>query len=372
MKTTDCSSGSNPQCLPPSQITAGKQFGTGLSIAALDKLARFRGGLVDGNTLVVAASEFQVSSHSLVLGVDLSTGIRRVISGTYDDASTGPVTVGSGGPTDLDKIKDVQLYGAGKYIALIDKGSVSPLMVELILIDSATGNRTRLPGLVFNTNGRLPCSGIPSNSDTTVMPEGVQPNADSLAVGTDSTVYLPLNDQMGIGSGLIALSSTGECRVVSLSGSNGYGNLGAGPNITQGELFSARFGAGKVWAIDDLNQSLFAFDPTSGNRVRVSSSNANNAVGSGPDIGVDSIDVQSNVVWSIGRFGTALFTAVAIDPGSGNRTQTYTTVVGPARDSAEEHPLIWQAPGGSKLVTVLSQAVIIFDPTTGNSSTLSY
>lgn len=113
--------------------------------AAKSRMMRFFGGFVEGNTLYIAHGDRNPTTTEVVAlyAVDLTTGNRRVISGSYvknPQASYSDqtlTTVGAGPP--LQHLGTVRRFGAGKILARGYSG--------FLQIDEATGARVKLPAL---------------------------------------------------------------------------------------------------------------------------------------------------------------------------------------------------------------------------------
>lgn len=380
----DCSAAANqsdPRCLPrPSQEMAGA-LGSGFAPAQLDSTTGIGSGFVDTAScrLVSVLRNFQVAEHGLVFATNLTTGARSVVSGSYDDPASGPVTVGAasavdGGPgPDLDGIEDVQPEPSGKWLAYIQKPMTDELMrLQLVEIDPANGNRSLVWEAQEATtpNNELPCL----NGSTSVI---LQPNATSLAVGSDGAAYLPVNDPTGAGRGLIRIKD-GQCSVVSMTD----GNVTAGSGIAnpQGDLVSARYAGGKVYVLNDLDVSLLSIDVTTGARVRISSSDAQNELPASQTtlvpLGTSSLALSGSAILTAGD-PSSYFNIASVDPTTGLRTGYQVTAtasngnVGPVSLAQESSPFVYPYPGSSLFVITLETGVVLYDPTTNDSNLLS-
>ena len=382
----DCSQAANQadaRCLPrPSQETAGT-VGAGFSPAAVDTTIGLGSGFIDaaGCRLISVLRNFQVAEHGVLLATNLATGARSVVSGTYDDAASGPTTVGTGAmadggaPPDLDGIEDVQPEPDGKWMAYIAKSSADPQMrLQLVEIDPATGNRRLVWEVQEQTteNNELPCM----NGTSAVK---LQPNATSLAVGASGEVYLPVNDPTGAGRGLIKLQN-GQCSVVSMTGGDGTITAGSGVSNDQGDLLSARFQNGKVYVINDLDTSLLSIDVATGARARLSSSDAQNPLpasqGTMVPLGSHSLAFDGVTILTAGS-PSSYFNVASVDPATGTRTGYQVTATagggntGPVSLAQEAAPYVYPFPGATLLLVTLETGVVLYNPDTMASNLLS-
>jgi len=327
-------------CLRPSAVDPGA-IGSGPPING-----KLRGGFVDGNRLIAAVSYSNTGGY--LVAVDLATGERSVISGTYNDAANGPKTTGTG--LDWGAVQDVQPGPDGWY-------AVSSLGV--FKVDPATGNRTRI---IDQANTATQC---------TIGTAKVAPRTDAIAVGPDKSVFLSLS-KTGVGVGLVAVKA-GVCRVVTLTG--GTTTVGSGPTFSSGNYFrTIRFRDGKIWALEFVTKSLLTIDPTAGARVRISASGVTK-------LGTGDIDVGSGhmgfpttgtnpVYTTIYDVSNRLFNIPIIDPTTGNRTSLLMRS-GPATKSGQDYPPLWVHPTKPWLVVGLDDSLVQIDIASGNSITLS-
>ncbi len=350
----DCSTVANqttPHCARPDTVLAGS-LGTGPAIVA-SGLGDLNGGFIEGSRLVAAvaySTSSTMAATGSVVAVDLATGDRTVISGTYKDAATGRQSVGSG--PDWGSVNDVQPGPDGWY-------AITALGVYRV--DPATGARTLV---IDSANTATRC---------TVGTTKVIPRKDTLAIGPDKSVYLALsNSPAGTGVGLVAVKA-GVCRIVSLGGGPSGSSVGSGATMTNGYFRSVRFQGSKIWALEFVSKSLMTVDPASGSRVRVS------ATGTMP-VGSGTIDVGSGwlgfaaggapVYTTLYDVANRLLTLGAIDPTNGARTQVVLKS-GPANKGGETYPPLWIHPTKPWLLVGIDNAIVQVDIATGASYTLS-
>jgi hypothetical protein len=357
----DCSDPGNAtdkKCVRPA-CAFGGALGTGPKIGCSSGFPEIRFGFVDtaSNRLVVAVEMgVQADGNGMILGVDLASGNRTMLSGQYQDPATGTTTKGTG--PDLDDVWDVKGAPDGSWVAIVYRSST--LNRQIVRIDPATGNRTSL----LNA-GSVACTGA-SNSITPDYSGG-------LAVGDDGSLYLPLDgNPQGSGYGIAKFSGSPLiCSVTSLTGATNAGdNKGSGPaNVAV--LRGLQFQTGKVWAIADQTASLFSVDVATGNRLRVSSSDSSTTVGTGGTLGVVDLAIGHSVDWTIGQYAGGMFQLASVDPSTGNRT-AYMGSRGPVVSAQASNPGVWVYPGSSLLVLTLDNAFILYEPSNDNSNTFSW
>jgi hypothetical protein len=335
---------SDSHCAAPGAVKPGS-IGTGPTITG-STFPELEGGFVDGNR-IIAAVKYDTAVGA-IMAVDLTTGNRTIVSGTYNDPATGKVVTGTG--PDLGGAMDVQ-RGASGWYAVSAKG--------VFKIDPANGNRT----LVWD-------AAAPAQRCKVGTVE-VTPRTDGLAVDTTDKVYLTLsNNPSKSGVGVVGVLD-GKCEMVSVTG--GSVDRGGGLSIAEAEFHGLRFSAGALWAVEYTSESLFRFALPGGDRTRVSSSMASHVVGEGElPVGDGWLGFTAdNQVWTTRYFNTGKqLILTPINLATGNRGP-FNLADGPVGKGNATNPPIWIHPTSPWLVVGLNNAFVLYDPTTGESYTLS-
>jgi hypothetical protein len=339
-----------PHCARPSSVPAGS-LGLGTPIVDVG-LGTLNGGFVDGMRLVAAvayATSNTMPATGYVLAVDLATGDRKVISGSYTDPANGRMTVGTG--PDWGSVNDVQPGPDGWY-AITSLG--------VYRVDPATGTRTLV---IDAANTATRC---------TVGTTKAIPRKDTLAIGADKSVYLALsNSPAGTGTGLVAVKA-GVCKLISLGGGPTGSSVGTGATMTSGYFRSLRVRNGIVWAQEFQTKSLFRIDPATLARMRISSTGTTR-LGAG--------DADLGIAWHAVDSTGALYTSdydglnrqlhlVSVDTTTGDRNEVGLDG-GPANKGGETYPPLWMHPTKPWALVGLDNAIVQVDLPSGASYTLS-
>jgi hypothetical protein len=310
-------------------------------------------GFISGNELIVAV-ELQGSDDEYggIFSIDLTSGKRTLRSGKLKDPVEGDQTKGAG--KSLNMVKDVALAPNGSWIALANTGLVSSRTI--FSIDPATGNRK----VIFD-DALVPCAG--ASGKVAFDP------SSGLTVGSDNAIYLVLNNMpQSSGKGIAKLTLDGKCSVVTLSG--GPKNIGTGPDVIGSFLYNVTFKGDSLYLLQfNTHPSVLSIDPKTGNRKMVSVSPDK---GTGPDARGDSMAVAADgTIWTYHGYRSGSTDLVSIDPTTGNRT-AYTPKRGPVGRIQGADRGIWVHPNGKNILLQYGNAILIFDPATGNSNTLSH
>jgi hypothetical protein len=327
-------------------VGSGPKFTGGLTTAV-------NHGFVSGNQLIIAV-EFTASDDDLggIFGIDLTTGKRTLLSGKIKDPVEGDVVKGTG--KSLNMVRDVALAPNGSWVAYATQSNTSNRV--LLSIDPATGNRK-----TFFDEGASACAG----SAAKVM---FDPTA-GITVGPDGATYAVLNNfPQSSGKGLAKITPDGKCSVVTLSAS-AASNKGTGPDVIGSFLYNPTFRSDAVYLLQfNTHPSVLSIDPKTGNRKMVSSADK----GTGPDAAGDSLAVAPDgTIWTYNGYRSGVYGLVSIDPVTGNRTRSEPKG-GPAKRAQGNDRGIWVHPDGKHLLLQYGNAILLYEPATGNSNTLSY
>lgn len=295
-------------------------FGQGPRVGAHPQ-AHIYGGFFDAAAREIIAvvdwSGAQDPDAGFVMGFNVTTGDRRVISGRWLDPATGAKDKGTG--VAFANVQDVKRAADGKLYVM--GGNLQG--TDIVRVDPATGNRTlvwRRGDAAFGQcdNGRG--GGGP-----------VQNTSEGFVMDAQGNFYLGFTNTslVGEGVGIIRISANGaQCSFVSRSGSLGTntyaGNpVGAGWGITSGNLRGFSIENNELLALNSFDLTLYAINLTTGDRRRVSSASTSSTLGSGPTaasgIGYRwvSYDPTRQVYWTTGRQGDTQI--VLVEPNTGNR-----------------------------------------------------
>ena len=354
----DCSASgtdSDPRCNTSTAGTVGTgpKFTGGLSTAV-------HHGFVADNKLVLAVEFTAVDdTYGGIFTVDLATGDRALVSGKYKDPVNGDVSRGTS-PTgvSLNQVRDVALGPDGKWYALASQSLQSDRLI--VAIDPATGNQQ----VVFN-DGLVTCTGISSG------PVEFDPDS-GITVGSDGSIYVVLNNlPVSSGKGIAKVASDGSCSMVTLSGAQTTAdNHGTGPDVIGSFLYNVTFHNNALALLQfNTHSSIITIDPATGNRTMVSVSPDK---GTGPELATDSMAIAANgTYWTYNGERNGVFGLTSVDAATGNRT-SYEAKAGPAKKEQGDDRGIWVHPDGKHILLQYANAILIYDPTTGNSNTLSY
>jgi hypothetical protein len=227
-------------------------------------------------------------------------------------------------------------------------------------IDPATGNQQ----VVFDA-AQTTCTGISSG------PVAFDPDS-GLTVGPDGAIYVGLNNlPQSSGKGVARITSDGKCSVVTLSGATTTAdNHGTGPDVIGSFLYNLTFLNNAIILLQfNTHSSIISVDPATGNRTMISVSPDK---GTGPDLATDSMAVAPDgTFWTYNGERNGEFGLVSVDPATGNRT-AHTASAGPAKKEQDTDRGIWAHPDGKHILLQYANAILIYDPVSGNSNTLSY
>lgn len=375
-------------CLVPSDFlvaTGGERLGGGPVIADQGSAVEIRYGDLwpdrrESGEIITAVSVY-TKEPGFVLGLDLNTLERRVLSGVYLDPRTGPVTVGEGelfgepgyalrGPDDMVYVYAISHATAG----------------EIFRVDPDSGDRT----LVWRhgaDSGFPQCmNGVPeertNNSWTRPAPMQLQLEVEGFAVGLDGSFYLTTipNGFPAPGPALINVAADGSaCRVVTM-GAPEAGNTYPAEGVGGGWPLQGYIEEVKQLPDGRLlinNRTLMEVDPVTGDRARL---------GEAP-VGETRWDPTRNMLFITGvknpRPPDMYFHDVAanktwhqisclvLEPGHPFTDQCVREHSGPFGSISEQQG--WLTPNGKYAIWATpSTAFAIVDIQTGNNHLFSY
>lgn len=347
----DCTQRANekdPRCgsLVAGTVGAGPKFSGGLTTAV-------NHGFVSGNQLVIAVElTGSDDEYGGIFGIDLTSGNRTLLSGKMKDPVNGDVTKGTGKP--LNMVRDVALAPNGSWVAYAAAGTAGNR--ELFSIEPSTGNRK-----LFFDSAKSPCAG-------SAVAVSFDPTS-GVTVGADGATYVVLNNMpQSSGKGIAKVTPDGKCSVVTLSAATT--NRGTGPDVIGSFLYNVTYKNDSLYLLQfNTHPSILAIDPKTGNRRMVSVSPDK---GTGPDMGGDSMAIAPDgTFWTYNGYRSGSTGLVSVDAGTGNRTK-HEPKGGPAKRIQGPDRGIWVHPNGKYILLQYGNAILVYDPATGNSNTLSY
>ena len=327
----------------------------------------FGGGFVDkaNNRLVVAfGCDLCSDKDTGVMGVDLTTGDRTLLSGSINDTITGPLSVGTSDA--LTSIDDVHVAPNGKWWVL-DSNNTGAEMHE---IDPATGNRT-----VLYTQAQFDRTQTPICKDgTTGLQVGWDQEDGTIGLAdfvlhSDGKLYLQANGPYGDPSAIVEISQQ-TCRVVTAYSTTSGLNVGSGPKV----------GANYGWLTERSGvlvaplepDYLHSVDITTGKRTMISSADPSALLGTGDYIGdgFTAVSADGSAIFSTGGLNHVIFGGIlSIDPATGNRTKL-DPIAGPQSNAYGSNPIPHPTLPGVYIMAGDSM-IALFEPATGNSMMLS-
>jgi hypothetical protein len=344
-------------CRTAREVSPGS-LGHGFSPAALDGDVTFGGGFVDCAQLIVATSS-ESEGYGLVLAVDLVTGDRRIVSGSYGHGrarhSVGANYARHKRRSELDGVRDVARGPDGSYYAFVTQPAAKPTVVRVVRIDAATGNRSLVVEWRKGHDG-FGCDAASANVE-------IDPSGFTMA--PDGSMYFATRDAEG-GLGLVGLTEAEGCHVVSRTARGSTRNVGEGPALAGGVAFP-RFAGGSVWALDALG--LVAIDVRDGTRTRVSSAQTSPPIGGGDDFGSTSLAVSKRRAWTAGGATYPAVRLTLVDLETGER-HGFRGVTGPLADPGLG-TRIWHYENSGVAVVSVGGGFAFFDPKTSVSNLFS-
>ena len=337
--------GGNMACVPQSDSWAdGWTMGEGPHFRHL--LHNFNGGGVYSPTHneLFATMHFTNSFYQgagMVIGYDITTGARRIVSGRYPSPAGIDEMYGSGYESQravgVQRFEPTTLPGAWD----LEQGSDGMLYVwgssagnkEITRVHPDTGARTLVWRQVLEGEATAPAGQCFSTRPKPTFAGGFQPvqlEDHAFAMGPDGTFYLGFRNDAAEGNGVVRIAADGStCTVVSRwNGTMGQVGTGAAPQYSTVEGFGIH--AGKLYASLQIGKHLLAIDLANGRRTLIA-----NPAGS-----VESTPGQSTMFWDdtrdllITAGAVQAYQAVAIDLDTGLRQALFLTAPGMPIESA--------------------------------------
>jgi hypothetical protein len=318
----------DPRCRPPSEIAPG-------SIGIGPAFVGPKGAFVDGDTLVLLASP------DVVMTVDLRTGDRALRSGTLE----GSVTRGEG-PSIADA-HDLRRGPSGQWYVATGDG--------IYEVDPATGDR------------RFDRSFDRCEAD----PIGLTHLGWGFAIDGDGIVYIA-GGVPDAGAGVLAVDAASNCRVVSWAARHDLPSVGGGTSYSAEIYLTPTLHEGDLYVTGD--DTLYRIELATGDRERLSSGFYE--IGSGPSFPMSSTRIGLRSRDRLCVVGSAGPDAVIeVDLTTGDRAAwgiddgPFRELLAPDRSAklAVAHPHLSGA-----MIIATETALLVVEPETGNSVTLSH
>jgi hypothetical protein len=307
---------------------------------------------LDGSTLYTAVDlGDDTDDIGGVMRVDLHTGDRTWIAGNHRYEDDGEVTM-LGAGAEIGAMRGLARLSDGRVIAYraeeSDNGS------GLFEVDLQTGDRT---DFLLPVEGRYACEGVGFALGEVAR----------LAPGTDGDFYIAA--WAGGDESVLRFGSDASCTVVSRTGDPQVGDIGMGPEF-EDLVEGLEMHDGLLYGLVGFGyRQLFTIDPTTGDRTLLSSDS--DKIGTGPELGADSLDVTADRIWTAGDV-SQIEPIVSVDPTTGDRTdEAVSPLLGPIWGGvADIRPQIFVY--GDQIVFELGGGGIgVYEPATKNSNWIS-
>ena len=306
-------------CQRPYNLSSGVTFGEGPRMRDLAGTVHMYNGPVIGREWFVPVgwSTFNKKDQTMIFAIDLDTGARRHVSGSYVDPINGTTDLGAG-PAFVN-VLDMELGTDGMLYAMGAKsGIASPKVWK---VDPSSGDRT----LLFDEE-TAPVETLCPNGSTLAGKKTVQLLPEGWAMDEAGNHYFSIQSMPGpsiVKFGPDFASCEYLTRVASKAQSSTLkDNVGGGYDVLQFDLRAFELKDGKLYAVSD--KVFLEVDLATGNRKLVSKADSIGGVGIGP-INAEGLgdrwtrwDPWHEVFWTHGIDGAS--GAVTVNPTNGDRT----------------------------------------------------
>ena len=304
------------ECKRPYGLDASISFGEGPRWRSISTFELF-GADLDGREMIVAGSweSSTLDDQGVVFAVDLDTGDRRVVSGSFQDPSLGTYTEGSG--PDFVNAYNVRLAADGDYYVVGATGQAGAPYIWRV--DPDSGDR-ELIWQGRSDGAFAPCAnGVPESEVGTK-----EINYDPMSWTMDDAGYHYFGVLAGApGPGVVRVSPDGETcdyltRIVQDPDST-FDDVGDGYSDIQFYFSALEIVDDTMYALSD--RQIYTIEMDTGRR-RLFSDAESGTVGSGTSsLGKTWLtwDPHHDVLWSYGSPSNDNI-LVAIDPDTGDRT----------------------------------------------------
>lgn len=277
----------------------------------------------------------------LVVGYDIKTGRRRIVSGRFPSESGGYEVFGGGYESQravgVQRLEMTTLPGAWD----LERGTDGMLYVwgsregnkEITRVRPDTGLRTLVWRQVLEGEEAATFGQCYSTRPKSTFPGGfipVQLEDHAFALGPDGSFYLGFRNDAAEGNGIVRISPDGATCTVLTRWNGTMGEVGGGASPQYSTLEGFGVHAGKLYASLQIGKHLLAIDLATGDRALIA--NPAGSVGSTPG--------QSTMFWDATRGlwitagGIQSYLATAIDLTTGLRQSLFLTAPGMPIESA--------------------------------------
>lgn len=287
--------GEFPTCILVARAKAhGFTFGKGPKVAPLN-IGRFVAGFTNKSTkeLISVAKWLDIKTRpengiavhvGVVMGIDVKTGDRRIISGRYADPKKGTYDIGKGPilsyPFEIQKGPNGKFYVASYGYTRHTSSLVGT--VDIIRVDPKTGDRTYVwrsnhLGSTWDAN-KSPYGHCPNGRTSTKFgKQSVQFGRKAFAMDPQGNFYLSYAHNgytdYSDGIGIAKISADGKtCTIVTSNkvGKNNHvykgKNVGTGPGPQAGPYHGMLYKDGFLYASIIIGEQLYKIDVATGNR----------------------------------------------------------------------------------------------------------
>ncbi len=306
-------------CKRPYNLEPKISFGEGPRMRNLASTVQAWNGVVVGSEwlLPVGWKTASKASQTMIFGIDLKTGKRRYVSGSYDDAALGYQTLGKGDA--FVNVMDLKLGADGMLYAVGGTSDIAPPKVWKI--DPATGDRT----LLFDEDKADPTT-LCANGSTLPGKKVVQMVPEGFAMDADGNFYFSYINMPG--RGVVKFDKAfAKCSFLTMvpdlnQSTTSKTAIGGGYDSVQFEMRALEIVGNKLYTIADTK--LLEVDLGTGDRKLISNAKDVGGLGAGP-INAEGLgdrwskwDSYRKVLWTHGVSGGS--SAVVVDLTSGDRT----------------------------------------------------
>lgn len=344
----------DPKCIPVHHGTPGS-VGAGIVLPWDPGEANLGGGFVESQRIVLAV--VGADDDGALMGVDLASGDRSVLSGRILDAASVLHERGVG--PSLAHVADVGRAEDGAWLAL-----TFTLPQQIIRVDPTSGDRSLWHSWSSMTCARPDAGGAPIE---VIPPNGTEAKFET---APDGTVYLPIENTAEQGYG-IARWREGTCTMVSFhSNVSPELSVGSGPSMLW-MISDLRVSGDSLYVVGGGTPALVRVDLATGDRFIVSRSDSPQVGAGSGRVGRDSIAPATDRVWTLGPLDGVLFVLSEVDPATGERVG-HDGMNGAVFDVYASRPQVWVHPSRPLLILELRNGLVLYDPATDNNNLLSY
>ena len=304
------------------------------------------GGVYSAATNEIFATKSFVDPNyqgaGMVVGYNITTGARRIVSGRFPETDGNYAMYGSG-------FESVRAVGTLRHEATtlpgawdLEMGADGKLYVwgsrdgnkEITRVDPTTGARTLVWKQALEGATAAPAHGQCYSTRPGPTYFGgfipVQLESHAFTMGADGSFYLGFRNNGAEGNGIMKISADGSTCTVISRWNGDMGNIGAGATPQYSNLEGFFIRAGKLYATLQIGKVLLSIDIANGNRTVIAN----------PPGSVESTTGQSTMFWDATRNllitagGVQSYLAVGVDVATGRRQALFLAERGSFFESA--------------------------------------